>query len=104
GWGVAISSDDGAMAALAQNFGSTSSSNRVGFKSTVVDEALSDLRAASTDEEKTEAFRVIAQEIRDGLPVLPFAAIEERIVWQDDVHGIVFNHSTSLYLDKAWMG
>jgi peptide/nickel transport system substrate-binding protein len=104
GWGLAIASDDGAMAALAQNFASTSSSNRVGFASPTVDQALSDLRAAETDEEKTEAFRTIAQEIRDELPVLPWAAIEERIVWQDDVHGIVFNHSTSFHLDKAWMG
>ena len=33
-----------------------------------------------------------------------FAAMEERIVWQDDVHGIEFNHSTSFHLDKAWIG
>jgi peptide/nickel transport system substrate-binding protein len=104
GWGAAISSDDGAMAALAQNFGSKSTSNRVGFASPIVDQALVDLRAAETDEEKTEAFRTIAQAIQDELPVLTFAAIEERIVWADDVHGIIFNHSTSFHLDKAWMG
>jgi peptide/nickel transport system substrate-binding protein len=104
GWGLAISSDDGAMAALAQNFSSTSSSNRVGLASPVIDKALSDLRAAETDEEKTEAFRTIVQVVRDELPVLPWAAIEERIVWQDDVHGLVFNHSTSVFFDKAWMG
>ena len=104
GWGLAISPDDGAMAALAQNFGSKSTSNRVGFASPAVDQALSDLRAAETDEEKTEAFRTIVQAIQDEVPVLPWAAVEERIVWQDDVHGIIFNHSTSFHLDKAWIG
>ena len=62
------------------------------------------LRAAKDDEEKTEAFRTIAEVIREEIPVLPWAAVEERIVWQDDVHGIVFNHSTSFFLDKAWIG
>jgi len=104
GWGLAISPDDGAMAALAQNFGSKSTSNRVGFASPAVDQALSDLRAAETDEEKTEAFRTIVQAIQEEVPVLPWAAVEERIVWQDDVHGIIFNHSTSFHLDKAWIG
>src|SRR5690606_26664866 len=33
GFGVAISNDDGAMAAFAQNLSSTSPSNRTGFKS-----------------------------------------------------------------------
>jgi peptide/nickel transport system substrate-binding protein len=104
GWGLAISSDDGAMAALAQNLSSTSSSNRVGYKNPTVDQALKDLRAAATDEDKTAAFATIAEEVARDLPLLPFAAIEEYIVWQDDVHGLVFNHSTSVHLDKAWIG
>ncbi|HEX7095243.1 MAG TPA: ABC transporter substrate-binding protein [Acidimicrobiales bacterium] len=102
GWGYAIASDDGAMAALAQNLQSTSPSNRVGFKSEAVDQALRDLRAAQTDEEKVEAFRIIEQEVAEQIPVIPFAAMEERIVWHDNVHGIVFNHSTSMFFDKAW--
>ena len=104
GWGYAISNDDGAMAALAQNLSSTSPSNRVGFKSTAVDNALKDLRAAENDEDKVAAFKIIAEEVAEQLPVAAFAAMEERIVWQDDVHGIEFNHSTSFFFDKAWIG
>ena len=104
GWGLAISSDDGAMPALAQNLASTSASNRVGYKSPTVDQALKDLRAASNDDDKKAAFKTIAEEVAKDLPLLPFAAIEELIVWQDDVHGLVFNHSTSVHLDNAWIG
>src|SRR5690606_32467993 len=68
GWGYAIASDDGAMAALAQNLQSTSPSNRVGFKSEAVDQALTDLRAAETDDDKVAAFRTIAEEVAREIP------------------------------------
>ena len=70
GFGIAVSSDDGAMAALAQNFSSTSPSNRVGYKNPTVDQALKDLRAAATDEEKTEQFGIIATELSRDVPGL----------------------------------
>ncbi|HEX7097566.1 MAG TPA: ABC transporter substrate-binding protein [Acidimicrobiales bacterium] len=104
GFGMAISSDDGAMAAVAQNLSSTSPSNRVGFKNEKVDQAIKDLRAARSDDEKIAAFKVIAEEVAREVPVLPWAAIEEFIAWQDNVHGLMFNHSTSMYFDKAWIG
>jgi peptide/nickel transport system substrate-binding protein len=104
GFGVAISNDDGAMAALAQNLSSTSPSNRVGYKNPVVDQALKDLRAAATDAEKTKQFGIIATEVARDLPNLVWSKVEEFIVWQEDVHGLQFNHSTSVHLDKAWIG
>src|SRR5690606_6944348 len=104
GFGVAISNDDGAMAAFAQNLSSTSPSNRTGFKSDKVDQALKDLRAAASDDDKIAAFKVIAEEVARELPVLPWGKIEEFIAWRDDVHGLTFNHSTSVHLDKAWIG
>jgi peptide/nickel transport system substrate-binding protein len=104
GFGIAVSNDDGAMAALAQNFSSTSPSNRVGFKNAKVDQALKDLRAAKTDDEKKMQFGIIATEIANELPALPWSPIEEFVVWHDNVHGLQFNHSTSVHLDKAWIG
>jgi hypothetical protein len=47
---------------------------------------------------------VIAEEVARELPVLPWGKIEEFISWNDDVHGLTFNHSTSVHLDKAWIG
>jgi peptide/nickel transport system substrate-binding protein len=104
GFGIAVSNDDGAMAALAQNFSSTSPSNRVGYKNPKVDQALKDLRAAATDDEKTEQFGIIATELSRDVPALVWSAVEELVVWHDDVHGLAFNHSTSVHLDKAWIG
>jgi peptide/nickel transport system substrate-binding protein len=104
GFGIAVSNDDGAMAALAQNFSSTSPSNRVGYKNPKVDQALKDLRAAATDDEKKTQFGIIATELSRDVPALVWSAVEEFVVWQPNVHGLQFNHSTSVHLDKAWIG
>ena len=79
GWGLAIPPDDGAVWALAQNFASTSTSNRIGFKSDVVDQALKDIRQAKTDDEKKAAYKKIAEVMTAEVPSLPFAKIEEFI-------------------------
>jgi peptide/nickel transport system substrate-binding protein len=104
GFGIAVSSDDGAMWALAQNFSSTSPSNRVGYKNPTVDAALKALRAAETDDEKTEQFGIIATELSRDVPGLIWSAVEEFVAYHDDVHGLQFNHSTSVHMDKAWIG
>jgi ABC-type transport system substrate-binding protein len=92
------------MAALAQNLSSTSPSNRDGYKNPKVDQALKDLRAAATDDEKTKQFGIIATEVARDLPGYVWSKVEEYVVWQEDVHGLQFNHSTSVHLDKAWIG
>jgi peptide/nickel transport system substrate-binding protein len=104
GFGIAVSNDDGSMAALAQNFSSTSPSNRVGFKNAKVDQALKDLRAARTDDEKKKQFGIIATEVSNELPVYAWSKVEEFVVFHDNVHGLQFNHSTSVHMDKAWIG
>jgi peptide/nickel transport system substrate-binding protein len=104
GFGIAISNDDGALWALAQNFSSNSPSNRVGYKNPTVDKALTDLRAATSDDEKKTQFGVIATELTRDVPALVWSEIEEFVAWQPKVHGLEFNHSTSVHLDKAWIG
>ena len=54
-WGTSIGPDDSAIWAIAQNLTSASTSNRPGFKSPKVDQAVKDLRAAKTDDEKKAA-------------------------------------------------
>ena len=103
GWGFALSSDDGATMALAQNFSSTSASNRMGFKSAVVDQALKDLRGAKTDDEKKAAYKKIIDEINAQVPILAWAKIEARISWNPKVHGLQQNHTVAALFDKAWI-
>jgi peptide/nickel transport system substrate-binding protein len=102
-WGFAITSDDGAAMAIAQNFASTSTSNRMGFKSAIVDQALKDLRAAKSDDDKKAAFKKIVDEINAQLPVLVWAKIETRVSWSAKVHGIEQNHTVSMLFHKAWI-
>jgi ABC-type oligopeptide transport system substrate-binding subunit len=103
GWGLAISSDDGAMAALAQNLASTSPSNRTGFKNAKVDQAQKDLRAAATDDQKKAAFKIIAEEVNAQLPWITRLAQETFRVISPKVHGAVGGLKSLMYFDKAWM-
>ena len=103
GWGMAIPPDDGAVWALAQNLASTSSSNRIGFASTVVDKALSDIRVAKTDAELKTSYKAIAEVLATEVPVLPFAKIEEFIAWPASVKGMRQTNRSGVVFDKAWI-
>jgi len=103
GWGLAIPPDDGAVWAIAQNFASTSTSNRIGFKSDIVDQALKDIRQAKTDDEKKAAYKKIAQVMTDQVPSLPFAKIEEFIAWAPNIRGMVQTDRSGVSFAKAWI-
>jgi peptide/nickel transport system substrate-binding protein len=102
-WGMALSGDDGAVFALAQNLRSDSPSNRVGFKSTIVDQALKDIRAAKTDAEKTAAFKKIADEVNAQLPFVTIAATEEYNAFAPKLKGAVGGGRSYIFFDKAWL-
>jgi len=103
GWGLAIPPDDGAVWALAQNFASTSTSNRIGFKNAVVDQALKDIRQAKTDDDKKAAFQKIAQVMTSEVPAVPWAKIEEYIAWPSNIHGVIQTDRSGVVFDKAWI-
>jgi peptide/nickel transport system substrate-binding protein len=103
GWGIAISPDDGALWGLTQNLLSTSTSNRIGYKSPAVDTALKALRVAKTDDEKKALYKTIADNVANDVPVLPFAKIEEFIAWNSKVHGVRQVNRSGVLFDKAWI-
>ena len=103
GWGLAIPPDDGAVWALAQNFASTSTSNRIGFASPVVDQALKDIRQAKTDDEKKAAYKKIAEVMTAEVPSLPFAKIEEFIAWAPNIRGMIQTDRSGVAFNKAWI-
>jgi peptide/nickel transport system substrate-binding protein len=102
-WGIALSPDDGALPGLAQNLASTSASNRVGFSDPLVDQALKDLFAASTDDQKKAAYKVIATEVYNKLPFMIWSTVEEFTAWSPKVHGITPTDRSSVFFDKAWI-
>jgi peptide/nickel transport system substrate-binding protein len=102
-WGTATGPDDSALWSMAQNLDSTSSANRVGFKSAAVDKALKDLRVAKNDAEKTAGYKIIAEEFNKQLPWINFSAIETHKGFSPKVHGVTGSHRQFIYFDKAWM-
>jgi peptide/nickel transport system substrate-binding protein len=102
-WGTAIGPDDSALWSLAQALGSTAASNRVGFKSTAVDQALKDLRAAKDDNAKKAAYKVIAEEFNAQVPWINYSAVETLKAFSPKVQGVTGSHRQYLYFDKAWM-
>ena len=102
-WGTSIGPDDSALWSLAQALGSTAASNRVGFKSAKVDQALKDLRVAKSDADKKAQYKIIAEEFNAQLPWLNYSAIETLKAFSPKVHGMADSHRNYLYFDKAWM-
>ncbi len=103
GWGTNITNDDGAVAAIAQNLSSTSTSNRVGYKNQAVDKAIDDLWSAKTDEQKKALYKIIAENVYKDLPVLAWSKIEARVISAPKVNGIVQNHSGVFFVHQAWL-
>ena len=102
-WGTSIGPDDSAIWAVAQNLTSTSTSNRPGFKSAKVDQAVKDLLAAKSDDQKKAAYKIVAEEYNAQLPWINYTAVETLKAFSPKVHGVVPSHRNNVYFDKAWM-
>jgi peptide/nickel transport system substrate-binding protein len=102
-WGTSIGPDDSALWSLAQALNSTAASNNTGFKSARADQALKDLRAAKSDDEKKAGYKVIAEEFNAQLPWLNYSAVETLKAFTPKVHGVTPSHRNYIYFDKAWM-
>ena len=102
-WGTSIGPDDSALWSLAQALNSTAASNNTGFKSTRADQALKDLRAAKSDDEKKAAYKIIAEEFNAQLPWLNYSAVETLKAFSAKTHGVAPSHRNYIYFDKAWM-
>lgn len=103
-WGLQLSPDDGTQLQLESFLRSTSPSNRAGYKSAEMDDAISALKSASDDDAKKAAFERIAELWNQDVPSVPLAHVEERVVWSDRVHGLTTTAQSTVLLDKAWLG
>ena len=102
--GYSFGSSDTAYFRLARQLQSDSPGNVIGYASTEMDAALRAVRTASTDAEKTAAYKKVAEIYTRDVPALPIDHYSELIVWNKKSHGIVFNADTILHFDKAWTG
>ncbi|HUP71884.1 MAG TPA: ABC transporter substrate-binding protein [Acidimicrobiales bacterium] len=102
-WGIATGVDDATLFSLVQNLKSDVSSNRIGFKSAIVDQALTDIRVSKTDAEKTAAYKKIAEEVGAQLPWVNLAQIDEYSAVSAKVQGATFGGRGYIFFDKAWL-
>jgi peptide/nickel transport system substrate-binding protein len=103
-WGIALSNDDGAVPAVAQNLSTTSTSNRVGFSDPKVDAAIKNLWADTTDAQKKADFKTVAEAVYTQDPLFVWTTIEEFTAWNPNVHGITPTSRSAVFFDKAWIG
>jgi peptide/nickel transport system substrate-binding protein len=102
-WGVATGVDDAALFSLVQNLKSDVTSNRMGFTSAIVDQALVDIRVAKDDATKVAAYKKIADEINNLLPWVTVAQIDEYSAVSAKVQGVTFGGRGYMFFEKAFM-
>jgi peptide/nickel transport system substrate-binding protein len=103
GWGMGTTPDAGGIAAVAQNFLSTSSSNRVGYANPEVDAAIAAVKAARNDAERVAAYRIIAEHLRDDVPAVPLDDLRYAVIMADNLHGVKQNTRYNVLLHEAWL-
>src|SRR5690606_9679854 len=82
-WVSLTFSDDGGLAANpSQTFASTSSANRSGWKNTVADQAIKDLRAADTLDKKRAALKSLAEQFNKDVPMVTLGAATDFFTWR----------------------
>jgi peptide/nickel transport system substrate-binding protein len=102
-WGASIGPDDSAIWALTQNLDSKSPSNRTGFSSPKVEQALRSLRTATTDDQKRAAYKAVAEEVNAHLPWVTKLAKETFSAFGAKVHGVTGGIRCYVFFDKAWI-
>ena len=100
---MAVTSDDGGPLNLLQNLQSASGANRTGYNNPAVDKAIKDLRSVKTDEEKTAAYKVIAEAIARDVPLLPLWNGEYSVSWSSKVHGFTKSSRYNVLWHEVWM-
>jgi peptide/nickel transport system substrate-binding protein len=102
-WGIATGVDDATLFSLVQNLKSDVTSNRIGFKSPIVDQALVEIRTAKTDAEKVAAYKKIAEEVNAQLPWVTLGQIDEYSAVSPKVQGVTFGGRGYIFFEKAWL-
>jgi peptide/nickel transport system substrate-binding protein len=101
--GFALSNDESGMVAIAQNLACNIPSNRIGFCDPALDQALKDVRAAKTDDQRKAGYKVIAQEVNAQLPMLVYAKVDQFQIWSPKVHGVTETLRDFVTFAKAWI-
>ena len=78
-------------------------SPRYGYYSTDMDAGIDALRTATSNDQRTAAYKKIADAWVRDLPALPLASIEETWVTGPKLRGVVAASAYNVRLDKAYL-
>jgi peptide/nickel transport system substrate-binding protein len=98
--GNSIRADDGAVNQLS---GRLKTGNPFGYTNPEMDEAISELRRASTDEARRAAFGRIQDIFTEDAVGYPYCTSSELIAWSPKVHGPLPNTQTTVMFDETWI-
>lgn len=101
-WGWSIS-DSALYRQLDFNFRSDAASNRMGFQSAGMDEALNELFAATDLDGRRDAIAKMSEIFNEETPSVVYAALEEGYVISDRVAGIIPTQQSVLLLHGAYI-
>nr|WP_249420327.1 ABC transporter substrate-binding protein [Rhabdothermincola salaria] len=101
-WGLNAGAETG-ITALNLNLRSDSPSNRVGYESAEMDEALDALFAAPDEEARQEAVAEINSIYNEDWVGVIYGAPREGIIWADDVEGIIPTTASTFLFANAYI-
>lgn len=100
-WGFNLADDTPYIPALQHTC--TSRSNRTGYCSEVMDAAIAQLRAASTNEEIQAALAAIWEEWQATVPSVSYETIEEYVLFKDSVKGALGTQASGILFHDAYI-
>jgi peptide/nickel transport system substrate-binding protein len=75
----------------------------MGYDDPDMSAALAALREATTPEAEMEAMATIQEVWNETVPSLIYAAVEDVVIWSDEVRGLVPTHYSVMYFDDAYL-
>ena len=92
-----------ALTSFNRNLRSDSSSNRQGYESAEMDEALDALFAAPDEDARQQAMAEINSIYNEDWVGVIYGAPREGIIWTDDIEGIIPNAATTFLFGNAYI-
>ncbi|GJM38597.1 MAG: hypothetical protein DHS20C19_19640 [Acidimicrobiales bacterium] len=74
-----------------------------GFSSEAMSEAIDALRLASTDDEITEAYRLVAEAWNAGVPAVALNELQNALITRSDLMGVELTSNQAMLYDEAWL-
>lgn len=88
---------------LYTNLHTESPLNAAGYSDPEMDELLTELRAAGSDEERQQALAALEQQWNETVAGVPLGTASAFMPWQDNVHGVVPTSEQMLLFSQAWV-